>query len=170
MPRLRSRVRVSFPAPVLKREARLPFFVSCEGLVFRSFALGAIANRLCNGLQIRLARFDSGSRLQSLAGSRDSAGIAQLVERNLAKVEVASSSLVSRSRFEKREALASLFSFLRALLGCCVASGRPKGASVEPATIKGRLDGEIGRHSGLKIRRFPVRGRTGSTPVRGTRP
>ena len=30
-----------------------------------------------------------------------SAGIAQLVERNLAKVEVASSSLVSRSRFRK---------------------------------------------------------------------
>ena len=29
------------------------------------------------------------------------AGIAQLVERNLAKVEVASSSLVSRSRFHK---------------------------------------------------------------------
>ena len=31
----------------------------------------------------------------------ESAGIAQLVERNLAKVEVASSSLVSRSRFRK---------------------------------------------------------------------
>ena len=30
-----------------------------------------------------------------------SAGIAQLVERNLAKVEVASSSLVSRSKFSK---------------------------------------------------------------------
>jgi hypothetical protein len=29
------------------------------------------------------------------------AGIAQLVERNLAKVEVASSSLVSRSKFDK---------------------------------------------------------------------
>ena len=26
---------------------------------------GAIANRLCNGLQIRLAQFDSGSRLQT---------------------------------------------------------------------------------------------------------
>jgi hypothetical protein len=32
-----------------------------------------------------------------------------LVERNLAKVEVASSSLVSRSRIRKREASASLF-------------------------------------------------------------
>ena len=41
----------------------------------------------------RIHRFDSGSRLQF-----DFAGIAQLVERNLAKVEVASSSLVSRSR------------------------------------------------------------------------
>ena len=30
------------------------------------------------------------------------AGIAQLVERNLAKVEVASSNLVSRSKFELR--------------------------------------------------------------------
>ena len=37
-----------------------------------------------------------------------SAGIAQLVERNLAKVEVASSSLVSRSKLI-REATASLF-------------------------------------------------------------
>ena len=32
---------------------------------------------------------------------RNNAGIAQLVERNLAKVEVASSNLVSRSRSEK---------------------------------------------------------------------
>ena len=30
------------------------------------------------------------------------------------------------------------------------------------------LDGEIGRHSGLKIRRFVHSGRTGSIPVRGT--
>jgi hypothetical protein len=45
------------------------------------------------------------------------AGIAQLVERNLAKVEVASSSLVSRSKsekqcqrlFDKKEAYASFF-------------------------------------------------------------
>ena len=33
------------------------------------------------------------------------AGIAQLVERNLAKVEVASSSLVSRSRFFARTSI-----------------------------------------------------------------
>ena len=38
------------------------------------------------------------------------AGIAQLVERNLAKVEVASSSLVSRSRSAKREAKSFPFS------------------------------------------------------------
>jgi hypothetical protein len=40
---------------------------------------------------------------------RKSAGIAQLVERNLAKVEVASSSLVSRSSFSKREARLPFF-------------------------------------------------------------
>ena len=38
-----------------------------------------------------------------------SAGVAQLVERNLAKVEVASSRLVSRSRFPGRRAVALLF-------------------------------------------------------------
>ena len=67
-------------------------------------APGAIAKRLCTGLQIRVGRFDSGSRLQL-------AGIAQLVERNLAKVEVASSRLVSRSRLsgESAEALSPLF-------------------------------------------------------------
>ena len=36
-----------------------------------------------------------------------SAGVAQLVERNLAKVEVASSRLVSRSRYKRRETLSS---------------------------------------------------------------
>ncbi len=51
-------------------------------------------------LQIRVGRFDSGPRLQklpTLVARQADAGIAQLVERNLAKVEVASSSLVSRS-------------------------------------------------------------------------
>jgi hypothetical protein len=32
-----------------------------------------------------------------------------------------------------------------------------------------RPSGEIGRHSGLKIRRLPERGRTGSIPVSGTK-
>ena len=74
------------------------------------------------------------------------AGIAQLVERNLAKVEVASSRLVSRSRFLKvsRPRVGLFFTDL----------GRPS-------------DG-IGRRSGLKIRR-PFKRRTGSIPVSATR-
>ena len=36
---------------------------------------------------------------------QDNAGIAQLVERHLAKVEVASSSLVSRSKFQKKPSM-----------------------------------------------------------------
>ena len=39
----------------------------------------------------------------AMYNSRLNAGIAQLVERNLAKVEVASSSLVSRSIFKERD-------------------------------------------------------------------
>ncbi len=45
----------------------LPFFVSVElwsSVTCDAKQYGAIAKRLCNGLQIRLARFDSGSRLQ----------------------------------------------------------------------------------------------------------
>ena len=61
---------------------------------------GAIAKWLCTGLQIRSQRFDSASRLQHFSATEVEtvrAGVAQLVERNLAKVEVASSRLVSRS-------------------------------------------------------------------------
>ena len=58
---------------------------------------GAIAKRLCTGLQIRVGRFDSGSRLQE-----NIAAVAQLVERNLAKVEVESSRLFCRSRFSEK--------------------------------------------------------------------
>jgi hypothetical protein len=43
---------------------------------------------------------------------REIAGIAQLVERNLAKVEVASSRLVSRSSLKKESVSAFLFCFL----------------------------------------------------------
>ena len=50
------------------------------------------------GLQIRVGRFDSGSRLQEYAA------VAQLVERNLAKVEVESSRLFCRSTL-KRESV-----------------------------------------------------------------
>ena len=62
------------------------------GLSLFSCKRGAIAKRLCTGLQIRVGRFDSGSRLQ------EHAAVAQLVERNLAKVEVESSRLFCRSR------------------------------------------------------------------------
>ena len=56
--RLTRLVNVSFPAPYKKKkEASVSFF-------FYAKSFGAIAKRLCNGLQIRLARFDSGSRLQ----------------------------------------------------------------------------------------------------------
>ena len=102
----------------------------CSTAVPTSSRRGAIAKRLCTGLQIRVGRFDSGSRLQ------DSAGVAQLVERNLAKVEVASSRLVSRSS-QKRESQ-SAFPFL--LLGLVII------AVASP-------DGEIGRHKRLKISR-----------------
>lgn len=40
----------------------LPFFVKVNG---------AIAKRLCTGLQIRLAQFDSGSRLQTKGTYRE---------------------------------------------------------------------------------------------------
>ena len=50
------------------------------------------------------------------------AGVAQLVERNLAKVEVASSSLVSRSKWLKGSPIASLFVSTIALIDmrCCI--------------------------------------------------
>src|SRR5207237_1269718 len=50
-----------------KGKLTLPFFVRIDGSGFRPDHDGAIANRLCNGLQIRLAQFDSGSRLQNQA-------------------------------------------------------------------------------------------------------
>ncbi len=55
-----------------------------------------MAEWLCSGLQIRGPRFDSGRRLHSLCN----ATLAQLVERNLAKVEVTSSNLVCRSKLK----------------------------------------------------------------------
>ena len=68
---------------------------------------GAIAKRLCTGLQIRVGRFDSGSRLQN----KKHAGIAQLVERNLAKVEVESSRLFSRSSLKGERLMPFPFCF-----------------------------------------------------------
>ena len=45
----------------MKRKHPLPFFSGEWARI-----AGAIAKRLCNGLQIRLVRFDSGSRLHPL--------------------------------------------------------------------------------------------------------
>ena len=78
---------------------------SCRG---NGFLRGAIAKRLCTGLQIRVGRFDSGSRLQEFAA------VAQLVERNLAKVEVESSRLFCRSKIKGKAHAAFPFSHLPA--------------------------------------------------------
>ena len=56
-----------------------------------------MAEWLCSGLQIRGPRFDSGFSLHIVIVATIVAGIAQLVEHDLAKVGVASSNLVSRS-------------------------------------------------------------------------
>ena len=57
--RLSALVHDSFPAPVFKKGKHLlPFFSGVPGSLN-----GAIAKRLCPGLQIRLDQFDSGSRL-----------------------------------------------------------------------------------------------------------
>ena len=82
MPRLRSRVRASFPAPDLM--LCVPDGMHCRrnGRV----VMHRTANPLTS-VRFRLAP----------PSMQDNAGIAQLVERNLAKVEVASSSLVVRS-------------------------------------------------------------------------
>ncbi len=132
MPRLRSRVRDSSPAPDLERKLhRLPFFLPENWLEFVFGSLrgsrhvlaftvtirshGGVAKWLCSGLQSRLRRFDPDPRLQS---SRKSAACAFFV-----------------------------------CASCCARCP----------------SGEIGRHSGLKIRRLPERGRTGSIPVSGTK-
>jgi hypothetical protein len=81
---------------------------------------GAVTKRLCTGLQIRLARFDSGPRLHQVV-------------------------VISPRNGD------FLFDNRRSVL------------------VFG-LSGEIGRHSGLKIRRFVNSGRTGSIPVSGTTP
>ncbi|MCR1807367.1 hypothetical protein NTC87_19430, partial [Stenotrophomonas geniculata] len=57
---------------------------------------------------------------------------AQLVERNLAKVEVASSSLVSRSRFKKNAPGRGRFSFVMKLAG--------RAATVAPRHLHGGRD------------------------------
>ncbi len=81
---------------------------------------GGVAEWSCSGLQIRGRRFDSDLRLQiqSVVGSNffylknSFAGIAQLVEHDLAKVGVASSSLVSRSRCKNKAPLIGALFFV----------------------------------------------------------
>jgi hypothetical protein len=57
------------------------------------------------------------------------AGVAQLVERNLAKVEVASSRLVSRSNIQGEGFMLSLFSFCRRMPLPRDANGREMAAA-----------------------------------------
>ena len=94
------------------------------------------------------------------------AGIAQLVERNLAKVEVESSRLFSRSIFEKGSLGFPFFLVVRSVLflnsGPDQRYERALRACAARVTLRRRCalssrrpDGEIGRHCGLKIRRFP---------------
>ena len=73
MPRYRSRVRASYPAPLSKGKPQKGFPFSLVSSVPGHGAsvlpdtgsFGAVAKRLCTGLQIRPARFDSGPRLQT---------------------------------------------------------------------------------------------------------
>src|ERR1700753_4116745 len=77
---MRSRVRDSSPAPDIRgskaslfvwwtdrpsNKSANPLYTQLVATVQQS-AYGAIAKRLCSGLQSRLDRFDSGSRLQQL--------------------------------------------------------------------------------------------------------
>ena len=74
MPRLRSRVRDSSPAPEFEREAWLPFFSPKRG----AQVSGEVAKRLCSGLQSRLDGFDSHPRLQKIKDlARSSASLTQ---------------------------------------------------------------------------------------------
>ena len=107
------------------------------------------------------------------------AGIAQLVERNLAKVEVESSRLFSAPNSKGSSRLPfflvqrnhPIFSDCVALVRWDVALRRRPGYAAGQHALGGwRPDGEIGRHCGLKIRRFlkrgvPVRPRLGA-PLR----
>jgi hypothetical protein len=117
-----------------------------------------------------------------------------LVERNLAKVEVESSRLFSRSKLVKKGKL--LLPFFVEFCDQQVAKIRwrdsksvmqwianpssPVRLWVAPPDVSSQTQsrvsahrprgpsGEIGRHIGLKIRRFVNNGRTGSIPVSGT--
>ena len=140
----------------------------------------AVMPRIANPVSpVRLrTRASSSSGLWVGWQAKRCAGIAQLVERNLAKVEVASSSLVSRSSQKKEAQWLPFFnvcSIRRAWLvvfelvpgdACSQTAGSSEGCQRECRDT--RPGGETGRHCGLKIRRFLARGHTGSIPVPGT--
>ncbi len=138
MPRLRSTVRDRFPAP------------DTQG----KYLLG----RDSKAVMQRIANPSSPVRLR--VAPPQFAGIAQLVERNLAKVEVDGSRPFSRSN-EKGKPKASLFSL----------HAQRRSLAPKKSVKLGRLrspGGGIGRHRGLKIRCFLDKGRAGSIPARGT--
>ena len=91
------------------------------------------------------------------AASEENAGIAQLVERNLAKVEVVGSRPISRSIHQKGSLGFPFFLAFgplaaRPLLGALHQSAAPVTLAAEP--VGGQCpDGEISRHCGLKIHR-----------------
>ena len=95
-----------------------------------------------------------------ISASFKNAGIAQLVERNLAKVEVASSNLVSRSM------MAEWQSGYAADCKSVDLGSTPGSASIIFKNMHACPGGEIGRHKGLKIPR--LNGRAGSIPALGT--
>ena len=63
MPRLRSRVRDSFPAPSFQGKPSFPFSLGRCAMHWRSLP-GGMAEWSCSGLQSRVRRFESDSRLQ----------------------------------------------------------------------------------------------------------
>jgi hypothetical protein len=93
LPRSGSRVRVSFPAPDSRRGPRRK-----PGASFYAVLQVCAASSLNHSKKLASAIHNVS---QSAIVARSDAGIAQLVEHDLAKVGVASSSLVSRSSFKQ---------------------------------------------------------------------
>ena len=119
-----------------------------------------------------------------------SAGIAQLVERNLAKVEVGSSRLLSRSRFSGGKRMSLRFPLLVSIKArsnrggvakwlCSGLQSRLRRFDSDPRLQSSSFraftcpDGEIGRRKGLKIPRpetvMPVRFRPRAPHQKGLR-
>ena len=81
MPRLRSRVRDSFPAPVSEGRCRCTFpFLVVGPRRRRASPPGGMAEWSCSGLQSRGRRFDSDSRLQLFPRQSRSARVVKLVD------------------------------------------------------------------------------------------